>query len=134
MNEDTNLEQPAPDQPAPGAPDEPVAPAAGANLAEPVPTETAPAQPKPRFRDRVYGVRAIAAVGVAGLVIGGGAGLGVGALTGDDHGDRDRIRFQPQMMPGMQGQLPPGMQGQLPPGVQQQETQPDGSSGDSSSG
>jgi hypothetical protein len=99
MNEDTNPEVAAPDP----------------NLAEPVPMETAPAQPKPRFRDRVYGVRAIAAVAMAGLVIGGGAGLGVGALTGDDHGDRDRMRgpFQQQMMqPGM----PPGMQGQLPPG------------------
>ena len=109
MNEDTNPEVAAPDQ---KAPEETAAPAEDANLAEPVPMETTPAQPKPRFRDRVYGVRAVAAVAVAGLVIGGGAGLGVGALTGDDHGDRDRGPFQQQMMPGM----PPGVQGQLPPG------------------
>jgi hypothetical protein len=131
MNEDTNPEVAAPDQ---QAPDETVAPAESANLAEPVPMETTPAQPKPRFRDRVYGVRAVAAVAVAGLVLGGGAGLGVGALTGDDHGDRERGPFQQQMMqPGM----PPGGQGQLPPGVQPQQIQPDGSSddsGDSSSG
>jgi hypothetical protein len=125
MNEDTNPEDAAPDQ---KAPEETVAPAEAANLADPVPMATTPAQPKPRFRDRVYGVRAVAAVAVAGLVIGGGAGLGVGALTGDDHGDRDRGPFRQQMtQPGM----PPGVQGQLPPGVQPQQIQPDGSSDDS---
>jgi hypothetical protein len=133
MNEYTNPEAAAPDE---KAPEETVVPAQDAGLAEPVPVETTPAQPKQRFRDRVYGVRSIAAVGIAGLVLGGAGGLGVGALAGDDHGDRDRdgrMQFSPQMMPG----LPPGAQGQLPPGVQPRQTQPDGSSddsGDSSSG
>lgn len=56
---------------------------------------------KPAWRDRVYGVRAVAGVAVAGLIIGGGSGFAIHAAT--DGGDRDRqgrFGFAPGGGPG----------------------------------
>ncbi len=48
----------------------------------------APAAPaRPAWRDRVYGLRSVAAVALAGLIIGGGAGAAIHAATADDGRD-----------------------------------------------
>lgn len=69
------------DQPsAPPVPDDqaPVAPVA--------PVAAAPASDRPRLRDRVLGMRGVAAVAVAGLILGGVGGTAIGAVAGhDDH-------------------------------------------------
>ena len=52
---------------------------------------TAPAGPS--WKDRVYGVRSVAAVAVAGLIIGGGAGAAIHAATADDGGRTGRPGF-----------------------------------------
>jgi hypothetical protein len=94
------------------------------------------------WRDRVYGIRGVAAVAVAGLIIGGGAGAAIHAATVDD-GDRDgRPGFgrdggrgggfggpgngMPGQMPGQgPGQMPGQGPGQLP-GQGQLPQPPDG--------
>jgi len=125
-------------------------------IAEP-PAETPPV--RPGWRDRVYGVRAVAAVAVAGLIIGGGAGAAIHAATADDGGRDGRPGFgrggpdgggpggqMPGQGPGGQlpgrGQLPPPPGGiPAPPGgaPQQPATPPDDGvapdgSGDTTSG
>jgi len=71
----------------------------------------------------VYGVRAVAAVAVAGLIVGGGAGAAIHAAVGDDGGRDGRPGFMRNGGPGggfggPGGQVPgPGQgpgQGQLP--------------------
>jgi len=42
---------------------------------------------RPAWRDRVYGLRSVAAVAIAGLIIGGGAGAAIHAATADDGRD-----------------------------------------------
>ena len=100
------------------------------------PTESAvppPTAPKPRFRDRVLGMKGVAAVALASVVLGGVGGAALGAISnGDGRFGGPGITMMP---PGGDGNqmMPPGMQGQLPPGTQpQQQVQPDGS-GDTSS-
>jgi hypothetical protein len=87
-----------------------------------------------RLRDRVLGMRGVAAVALAGLIVGGGGGFALGAVT---QGDDDRMgpgggfggppgQFQqfPNGPQGGPGQGFPG--GQMPPGTAPQEpTQPD---------
>ena len=125
MNEDTNPES-EPVKPAEQAPTyehvpEPV------DLPSAAPAAGSPAS-APRFRDRVLGMKAVAGVALASVVLGGAGGAALGALSDGQDGDRDGNRFGGpmmmngtgnQMMPnGQNGQmLPPGTQGQLPPGL-----------------
>lgn len=97
-------------------------------------TETPSYRPPaaPRLRDRVLGLRAVAAVSLASLILGGAGGAVLGAVSnGGETGGPGGGRFQPgQFQQGQQGQLP----GQLPPGTApQQGVQPD-SSGETTSG
>jgi hypothetical protein len=92
--------------------------------------------PGPRFRDRVLGIRAVAAVALASLVLGGlgGAVLGAVSAGGEDRrGGPDGFGGQP----GQHGQQAPpaGAPNGVPPGTSQQDedVQPD-SSGDTTSG
>lgn len=87
-------------------------------------SDSAAATPaRPRFFDRVVGMRAVAAVALASVLVGGAGGAALGALSnGDD--DHRNGRFGGPMTnfqgpSGLDGnQLPPpGMQGQLPPGL-----------------
>lgn len=87
------------------------APAAPDPAAEPAPTGR-------RFRDRVLGVRSVAAVALASLILGGVGGAAVVAVTdGGDHGDHggrpDRDGRHGQF-PGRQFEQG-GVPGQLPP-------------------
>ena len=79
MSDETTPAQPA----QPVQPDQPAGP----------PAAYAPAPP--RLRDRVLGARAVAAVALASLLLGGLGGAGLGALSdGPDRGDG---RFGPGM-------------------------------------
>jgi hypothetical protein len=97
-----------PDAPAPAstssAPASPYAPDA-AYAAPP---------PPPRFVDRVLGVRAVVAVALAALIIGGLSGFVLGERT--DGGDDGFGRGGPGGFPGGQGFRggPPTQQGQQP--------------------
>ena len=115
-------------------------PANEAADAEPATAETAEpteAQPvaadKTRLRDRVFGIRGLAAVALASLILGGAGGAAIGAASAGDDRDHDRGH------PGMNnGQFPGGGQfggrGQsddrqfLPPGSSQvpPTTEPEG--------
>jgi hypothetical protein len=106
----------------------------------PEPAEASPDRTRTPLRDRVLGIRGIAAVGLAGLVLGGlgGAAIGVAVDDGGDHGRPARFGSQ---MPGQDGRhgpdggfMPPGGPGQAPPSTApDEETQPDGSTDDSGS-
>jgi len=108
----------------------------------PPPVPVAPPVERTRLRDRLFGLRALIAVALAGVILGGLAGFGVHAAT---DGDGRMGRFGPggpdggfggpgQMGPGHMGpgqmgpgQMGPGQMGpggQLPPqgGNQQQPT------------
>ena len=77
--------------------------------------------PRSTWKERAYGVRSVAAVAVAGLIIGGGAGAAIHAATADDGGRDGRPGFgNGNRGPGggfggpggqMPGQMPPGQQG-----------------------
>jgi hypothetical protein len=115
--------------PAPGvpAPSTPPAPAA-------VPAPSTPSTEKPRFQDRVLGMKAVAGVALASVILGGAGGAALGAVSnGSDEGARGG-RFGGPMLQGNNNQLlPPGMNGvpgQGMPALPPQQTQP-GSSGDS---
>jgi hypothetical protein len=82
--------------------------------------------PRPSWKDRAYGVRSVAAVAVAGLIIGGGAGAAIHAATADEGGRGGRPGFgnggpgggQMPVGPGggqMQGGPGGGQPPQLPP-------------------
>lgn len=104
----------------------------------PAPLEPPPPAPvlKTRWRDRVFRLRAVVAVGLAGLVLGAGAGAGTALVAGHDNGPD----FRHQRMggpgerdfPGWGGRGrqdgPPDL-GQVPPGPSQQD---DNSSGGTS--
>ena len=67
------------------------------------------------WRERVYGIRSVAAVAVAGLIMGGGAGVVIHAAVGDDEGGRDgrgRMGQGPGGVGGPGGQMPGQGQGQ----------------------
>jgi hypothetical protein len=92
--------------------------------AEPEPAQvTAPAAVapvRPSLKDRVFGLRALVAVGLAGVILGGLAGFGINAATGGDDRDGRMGRpgpgqgwGQPGQQPGQPGQQP-GQPGQLP--------------------
>ena len=55
------------------------------------------------WKERVYGVRAVAAVAVAGLIVGGGAGAAIHAAVGDDGGRDGRPGFMRNGGPGGPG-------------------------------
>jgi hypothetical protein len=77
-----------------------------------------PSAPRPRFRDQVLGMRAVIAVALIALVIGGLGGALLGALSNND----DRFGGPGGLPRGFnQGQMP--HQGQLPH-QQFQQTQP----------
>ena len=85
--------------------------------------ETAPSS-RTSWKDRVYGVRSVAAVAVAGLIIGGGAGAAIHTATADDGGRDGRPG---RMGNGGPGQMPGGPGGgQMPggPGGGQRQQQP----------
>ncbi|PWN02132.1 hypothetical protein DJ010_13445 [Nocardioides silvaticus] len=70
--------------------------------------------PQPRWRDRVFRMRAVAAVAVAGVILGAAGGAATTALVSDSHPDRSgEQRFGPMFHPGMPG-LPPGGQMRFP--------------------
>jgi len=83
-------------------------------------SQPVPAAARAGWRDRAYGIKGVAAVAVAGLIIGGGAGAAIHAATADDGGRDGRPgRMGPGGFGGPGGQLPPGPggmpgQGQLP--------------------
>lgn len=97
--------------------------------------------PRTGWRGRVYGVRSVAAVAVAGLIVGGGAGAAIHAAVGDDGGRDGRPGFMRDGGPGdgprgrfggpgsqVPGQVPgsgPG-QGQLPEPPNGMPAPPDG--------
>lgn len=109
---------------------DPQAPAQPAQPAQPTPGTYDPAHPayaamhQPRFVDRVLGMRAVIAVALAALIIGGLSGFLLGEHTtgGDDRFGRggpgfpggQGFRGGPQGMPGQQGQQNFG-QGQTTP-------------------
>ena len=77
-----------PEQPAEQPVEQPVVP-------PPPPPTQAPAGPayapdRPRLRDRLFGLRALVAVALAGVVLGGLAGFGIHAAT-DGDGPDDRF-------------------------------------------
>src|SRR5690349_23952249 len=102
--------------------------------------ETQPTAPRQSWKDRAYGVRSVAAVAVAGLIIGGGAGAAIHAATAD--GGRDGRpgfgRGPGGQMPGQGmgpgGQMPQPPNGMPPNGVpgQTQPTTPPEDDGDDS--
>lgn len=111
---------------------------------DPAPAAEAPEQPaaRTRWRDRALGFRAVAAVALATLVLGGlgGAAIGVVASGDDDHDRRGPAQLDfrdgdrpPHGAPGM-----PAPDGVVPPGTPpQDDVQPDDSgdtSGDTGSG
>jgi hypothetical protein len=135
MSEDTN--EPAP---APGEPFQNTAPVPPV---EPVETTAATAPAKARFQDRVLGMKAVAGVALASVVLGGAGGAVLGAISnGDDSGSGNRFGGpMTNMMPGQDGNqlqqpsggqmVPPGTQGQLPPGLPPQDGSTESESGDS---
>ena len=71
------------------------------------PTTSEPAEPG--WRDRVLGLRGVAAVAVASLILGGAGGAALGALSNGADDDGGRPGFGPGGGPGQfqQQQLPP---------------------------
>jgi hypothetical protein len=99
---------------------EPDAPVAPPYVPPPVPAYAAydhtPAhQPRTPFWDRVLGLRAVVAVALACVVLGGAGGTVLGATT---NGGDDRFggRGGPGGFPGQPGRFQPGQPGQLQPG------------------
>ena len=81
-----------------------------------IPPDREPSGPKERFVDRLWSLRAVIAVALAAVILGGLAGAAL-ANAGDDHDDRFRMR--PGMGPGGGPRgLQPG-QPQRPPGADQ---------------
>ncbi len=107
-------------------PTEPTEPTATQPPAAPEPTTPAAdaAPVRPRLRDRVFGLRSLVAVALAGLVLGGVGGFGIHAATDDGGGDGRMDRFGPGgAFPG--GPFPGGPGGRggpggFPPGPGQQ--------------
>lgn len=146
-NENTPTPEPTP-EPTPDPTPDP-APDLAAQPSTPPPpppaSEPAAAVPKQRWRDRAFTLRSLLAVGVAGVVLGAGAGAGTALVAGHDDGP-DRAgrpewrqgpadgRFPGGGMGDGNGQrfAPPGGS-QVPPGtVPEQQDQGNGSSGSSS--
>jgi len=142
--------EPSPQDPTPGPPEgtsEPAAAAEEQTAAQPVVPPTVPAEAgapaapaRRRWRDRVFGIRGVAAVALAGLVLGGSAGVGIGFLLDDEgHGRDGRFRGPGLYSPDRDFQmLPPGVppqwQGELPPGLPPSQEDDQDGSGSSQSG
>jgi hypothetical protein len=95
-------------------PDAPVPPAPASSPYAPDAAYAAPPPAQPRFVDRVLGMRAVIAVALAALIIGGLSGFVLGERT---NGGDDRFgRGGPGGFPGGQGfrSGPPTQQGQQP--------------------
>ena len=116
MNE--SITPPEQDQPAgaesptpPGPPLPPRPPHAG----DDAPTESS-GPVKPRLLDRVLGMRAVAGVALATLILGGLGGAAIGAAAADDSGDggRGEHGFGGRLEGGPDGRPEPGQQDQLP--------------------
>jgi hypothetical protein len=87
-----SLPSPPPPPPAAAQPGPPGPPPAW--------TPAAPAAPRTRLRDRLFGLTSLIAVGVAGVIVGGLAGFGIHAATDDEHRDGRMGRFGPAFGPG----------------------------------
>ena len=141
MDQDTDDTRAIADTFAPPPP--PAATAATAATATP-----ADADSPTGLRHRVLGLRAVAAVALASLVLGGLGGAALGAVS--DGADTDQrgpgggqfVPGQPgqqDQLPGrggqFQGGVPGGQQGGLPPGtVPQDDVVPDSGTGDATGG
>jgi len=84
-------------------------------------TPAPPVAQRTRLRDRIFGLRSLIAVGVAGVILGGLAGFGIHAATDNDRRDGRMGRFGPQFGPGGgfrdgHGGFPRGGPGQFPGG------------------
>jgi hypothetical protein len=101
MDENTQNDSPAP---------EPAAPLVPQDLPDPATSDTTPPSRVP-LRDRVFGIRGVAAVAVASVLLGGAGGAALGAAGGDDddQGRNGRPVFN-------NGQFPGGPGGQGGPG------------------
>lgn len=105
------------------------------NEDQPVPTdqpaEKAADKAKPGWRERTLGLRGVAAVALASLILGGAGGAALGALSNGADGDRGRDGFGPgQFQPPPGGGGPGGM---VPPGTTPpDDVQPDSGSTESS--
>lgn len=100
---DENRQDPTPADPLDPAPVEPAAaqpvePAPAAFAAAPPPP---PVEPRTRWRDRVFRARSVAAVAVAGVILGAAGGAVTTALVSDHDGDRHE-------RPGFGQMVPPG--------------------------
>src|SRR5690349_6600304 len=104
-------DDPTPDavEPAPAPEGETAAQTAVTNEAVP------PAAAQPKFTDRLWNFRAMVAVALAALLLGGGAGAAIAAVSHDDRGDRHHPGFMrfgdgpgPYMGPGGPGGFGPG--------------------------
>ena len=104
-------DDPTPDavEPAPAPEGETAEQAAVTNEAAP------PAADRQKFTDKLWNFRAMVAVALAALLLGGGAGAAIAAVSHDDRGDRDHHGFGrfgdgpgPFMGPGGPGGFGPG--------------------------
>lgn len=96
--------------PAPAVdPVEPVEVAPAAVAAAPPPPPTAP---RTAWRDRVFRMRSVAAVAVAGVIVGAAGGAVTTALVSDHDGDHP-------LRPGIGQQFGPGQMPMVPPGSRQ---------------
>ncbi len=103
MSEHDNTD---PVEPVPVAADQPAA-------VTPEPPAPA-AEAQPRWRDRVFRMRAVAAVAVAGVILGAAGGAVTVSLV-SDHGDRgDHHRIGQQFGPGVPMMVPPGGRQRFP--------------------
>ena len=79
-----------------------------------------PAQPRPRFADQVLGMRAVVAVALACLIIGGLSGFILGHAAGSDDQRFGRSPggfFQQRAFPNGQNGFPNGSNGKSQPAV-----------------
>jgi hypothetical protein len=123
------------DSDQPSTPEPEAAPTAPPYAPPPVPAYAAYDQPpdrqsRPRFWDRVVGMRGVIAVALACVVLGGVGGTVLGATTngGDDRfGGHGGPGAFPGGGPGQPGQgFQPGQQGRLPQGRLPQGQAPNG--------
>ncbi len=99
-------EEPPESQPAPPDPDP--------HATRVIPPDRAPVAPQPRFVDRLWSLRAVIAVALASVILGGLGGAALASASGDQDGRRGPARgpgMGPGMGPGGQRGVRPG-----PPG------------------
>lgn len=103
------MSEPENEKNVPVVPAEPVDAQAAQAASPPSPPPEGPAAAeKTRWRDHAFRLRSVAAVAVAGVIIGAAGGAVTTALVSDDrHGDHERPRFGQVWQPGMPV-VPPG--------------------------